>query len=698
MTTTPLWITGTACSGKTTRLVKEFCHWVTHTSSVSVQPVTASCLVFAANDDNRRILADQLAIALPQSSPIVCKTFLGFISEEVTLFFPLLFEQMPLNAQFPLRLRPETEQALATQLWRSQMDSEQFSQSRLSEYRFVRQTLDLLQLAGASGITPEEIPSILAQGFPQTENLNQVQGNLIMQWRQWCLERGLLTYGLIYELYWRYLLPHPQYQYHLTQRYRAIFADDVDDYPAIFQDFCNFFLIHDAFGVFTYNPDGQVRLGLNADPYYVAKLAENCEIIELYNNNILFNDLAEPVTELATNPFGILSFPDTLQSIQTPSRAALLRKTADYIIHCVKQDKIQPEEIAIIAPGLDDIARYSLLEILGAAKIPIEPLNEQRSLIGSPLIRALLTLLGLVYSGLGRWVLRDDVAEMLVVLSQAFRENTEANNEKLTPDIDPVRAGLIADYCYHIDPENPRLLSVETFPRWDRLGHRAVQSYQQIVQWIEKTKADVEKHRFIRPILVLDRAISDFLGKNIPYEQLSAVRELMETTQHYWEVDHRVRQYEPNPEDPIMAIAHFIQLLRRGTITANPRPLRSLSKKQGSILLATIFQYRSLRSSHRWQFWLDAGSPLWEKGGASTLYGAELFLRNWSGGQIRPEEEFETDQARLKRILRDLLGRVQEKVILCHSDLSVRGTEQTGALLTLVAGAKEIALNSLAET
>ena len=137
-------------------------------------------------------------------------------------------------------------------------------------------------------------------------------------------------------------------------------------------------------------------------------------------------------------------------------------------------------------------------------------------------------------------------------------------------------------------------------------------------------------------------------------------------------------------------LIEFIQLLRRGTITANPRPPYYLGKKPSYVTLATIFQYRSLKSCHRWQLWLDISSNLWEKGGASVLFCAPLFLREWSGRTLTPEDEFEADQARLQRILRDLLGRVKDKVILCHSDLSVKGTEQTGPLLTLVNGCEEI--------
>ncbi|HBL12042.1 MAG TPA: hypothetical protein DD379_11650, partial [Cyanobacteria bacterium UBA11162] len=135
-------------------------------------------------------------------------------------------------------------------------------------------------------------------------------------------------------------------------------------------------------------------------------------------------------------------------------------------------------------------------------------------------------------------------------------------------------------------------------------------------------------------------------------------------------------------------IARFIQLLRRGTVTANPYPVRRLpAVGENAVTLATIFQYRAARGSHRWHFWLDAGSPLWLSGGAATLFGAPLFLKEWSGRAWTEADKIQADEERLQRILQDLLGRVGEKLYLCHSELAVNGTEQTGPLLTLVHGA-----------
>ena len=712
-----LWISGTTRTGKTSRLVTEFCDWVrkqliNRGRSKSPEKLASAILVFAANNSNRRELNDRLSLAVEGTYPVICKTPVGFVTDEVMLFFPLLFEKLQLKAQFPLRLRPETEQELATRLWRDRADWEMLCAIE-KEYRLVRQTLDLMQLAGASGIPTEDIGFILQEGFPESpiagENMASLypkMGEMLLQWREWCLERGLLSYGIIYELYWRYLLPNPQYKQHLIDRYQVVFADDLDDYPAIAKDLLALMLDKGTTGIFTYNPNGKVRLGLNADPDYLAELASRCKIETLPEIDLAIE--ADTAVELATESAYLVELPPSIQSLQTISRAELLRQTATIIIEAIEKEEIQPQDIAIIAPGLDEIARYTLIEILSASGIAIAPLNEQRPLISSPLVRSLLALLGLIYPDLGRLVDRDSIAEMLTILSQKPQEAGEARNlRKLTPHIDPVRAGSIADYCYHVGmgcsnsigaspppvtSESSYLAPVENFPRWDLLGHRATAAYLEITQWIEEIKILQEKQSFLTPTILLDRAIEKFFANGIYFtsDRLEVLRELMETAQHFWEIDRRLRQNEPSFQTQTATIAQFIQLLRRGTISANPRPTGKFPTQRNAITLATVFQYRSLRTSHKWQFWLDVGSPLWEKGGAATLFAAPLFLKKWSGRAWMPEDDYQLDKQRLERIIRDIIARAEQRIFLCHSDLSVNGTEQMGALLPLVRASRQI--------
>ena len=675
-------------------------------------------LVLAANGDNRLDLADRIAEATSGQHSFHSTTPLGFFEDEVVLFWPLLIRSLDLRAQFPLRLRPETEQELAAMLWRSELDTGILGQAGVGTERMVRRTLDLFQLAAQSGTPAEEIPIILEEGFSDDNtpaSLWAVMGELLAKWRDWCLARGLLTYGIICELYWRYLLQEPTYQQHLAERYQAVLADDVDEYPAISRRLFEFLLDRGAAGAFTYNPEGGIRLGLGADPEYLADLKLRCVVENLNQPTGLASEIGDVVVDLAVNAFIFYPsnhyLPTSVRSLQTTSRSDLLTKTAETVVELVQSKAAQPEEIAVIAPGLDAIARYSLIEIFTSRNILVESLNDQRPLSSSPTVRALLTLLALVYPGLGRLVRRDDAAEMLVVLTQRSARGGDREDggdaehyglrgesqfpSSLSPaqepprspssDIDPVRAGLIADCCFYPDPENPRLLRANTFARWDRLGYRATIAYEEIVDWIEQQRSHQQEHLLASPVVLLDRAIQKFLLKDryLPYNQLAALRELVETAVHYWEIDGRRRLSEPATYSQPAAIAQFIQLLRRGTVTANPFPVRTAGLGSRAIALATIFQYRASRRAHKYHFWLDAGSPLWMSGGAATLFAAPLFLQKHPWHPSRAEDVQFANEQRLRRILVDLLSRCSY-LYLCHSELAANGQEQAGPLLPLV--------------
>ena len=694
-----VWVAGSSNTGKTTRLVQQFCLWMEvdgekysqvsnrrqKRKALNIPPkldwqqTEPAVLVFAANNDNRQELVERIVTATGGKYPIRAKTPLGFFQDEIILYWPLLIGLLNLKAQFPVRLRPETEQELATRLWK--LEGEITSVAGVNEYRLVRRILDLLQLAAYSGTPTEEIGTVLAQGLEDEVDVNVDYAQLLLNWRSWCGERGLLTYGTITELYYQHLLPDPNYQQHLLRRYRYLLADDVDDYPGVARHLFDFLLDRGVIGAFSYNPDGAIRLGLGSDPEYLAGLTSRCKKVEtlILPPVKTLAEVAVLMTESVSQPLTLVSLPSAVQTISTTSRAELLRETGEEIARAVESGAVQPQEVAIIAPGLDAIARYSLVEILRKKGIAVAPTNDQRPLNSYPAIRGLLTLLTLIYPGLGRLVDRDSVAEMLVVLSpDAIAQNTYK--------IDPVRAGLITDACFEPHPDRPNLLPHAAYDRWDRLGYTATNAYERLLEWIEKQRSQYELRLLPSPISLLDRAIQDFLwlGTNLPYDLVAALRELLETAQHYWEVDMRLRKIEGG-EAPINGtIAQFIGLLRRGTITANPFPVRPIGAASRAVTLATIFQYRSSRQRHRWQFWLDAGSPLWLSGGAATLFGANLFLQHRFARPWTAEEAKQADEERLQRIIRDLLGRVEERVYLCHSELAVNGQEQLGPLLNLV--------------
>ncbi len=701
-----LWIQGSTRSGKTDRLIQQLGIWLAaQHGSEAAQPspsagrdhqTSRGILVFSATGDNRLELADRITVATEGQPPFHSTTPMGFFEDEVSLFWSLLVQQLNLTAQFPLRLAPETEQELASSLWQADLDPIISQASGITAPRLVRRILDLLQLAALSGVTLAEIPTILEQGLVrQSQDFPlpyPLVARLLQQWQNWCLDRGLLTYGIIACLYNQHLLPDPTYRQHLRRRFQWVLADDVDEYPAIARPLFEALLDGGACAVFTYNPNGSIRLGLGADPAYLAGLAVRCDIKALPEPSTanLASTIGSSILDLVFNPLCFATLPESVQVIQTVARSQLLRRTAEVIIEAVETRQVQPRDIAIIGPGLDEIARYSLIQILAARQIPVESLNDQRPLNSVPIIRALLTLLALVYPGLGRLVDKEAVAEMLVVFSGQAQQQEPAAADPPTTDgiafqIDPVRAGLLADYCFAPHPESPRLLPAQTFPRWDRLGYRATTAYDAIAQWIANQQEQLRQRLIPTAVVLLDRAIQQFLfgGGHLSFAQLSALRQLMDTAQHYAEVNRRVQRGSRSEAPAAMMVGQLIQLLRSGAITANPYPVRPTGPASNAVTLATVFQYRSSRRVHRWQFWLDAGSPRWLSG-VDALFAAPLFLSSWSGRQWTAADTLAANEQRLHRILLDLLGRTEERVYLCHSDLATDGQEQTGILLSLV--------------
>ncbi|MEM9265786.1 MAG: hypothetical protein AAGA46_09710 [Cyanobacteria bacterium P01_F01_bin.13] len=678
-----VWITGATGSGKTQRLIE----WLQQQSATAERP----WLIFAANGDNRMVLAQRLAATIQDRVPHTTTTPAGFIQSEVILFWPLLVETLALKAQFPLKLRPENEQLLALQLWEPLLTGE-LQVEGWQESQTVRRALDLLQLAASAGIPTDEIPQRLRQGMVRVPmDTWEVMGAALLQWRSWCLERGMLTYGIMTELYWRHLLPLPRYQAQLLNRFAGTATDDVDEYSAIALPLFQVFKTAERPQAFTYNPSGQVRLGVGADPKATLTLAVGCDLVQLHHPaaNSLGYTMADDMVDWVQDPLAVPELPEQVQLITAITRGKMLRQTADFIADAIHRQVVTPADIAVIGPGLDAIARYSLIEILSNRGIIVESLKDQRPLISSPFVRALLTVLTLIYPGLGRSVNRDAVAEMLVVLSQTPETEASLPWFDLTR-IDPVRSELIADHCFVPDIEHPRLLSVENFPRWDRLGYEATTAYNRILDWINNQKQQQRQRYPVNPVIMLDRAVQDFLwrGNYLPHDQLSALRELMETAQYFWEVEQRLALYRGMPgEDSLSDVGRFIQLLQRGTVSANPYPARSLDGERRGVTLATVFQYRAQRLTHRWQFWLDAGSPRWLTG-RDELFGAEIFLSDWPERPVTAADTETMHEARLERILRDLLGRTTERLYLCHSELALNGQDQMGPLLGLVSAAE----------
>ncbi|MBF2056062.1 MAG: recombinase family protein [Cyanobacterium sp. T60_A2020_053] len=674
----PIWIEGNSCAGKTTRLVDYLAKLTTKkTNFHNLQKP----LIFSPNQEDKDVLEKAIFSKTQNLFPAIeIYTPSAFILQEVELFFPLILEQLKVKPFFPFRLSTPLERELSAPFAQAQFTPEILNLWG-GESRAISHILDLLPLAGMARMPIQNIKNYLEKSqlldpFDKENNEKMVKivDNILSQWWHWCLERGFLTYGITYQLYGQYLLSNLTYQDSLINRYHSIFADNLDNFPALLGDLFKLFIDKNIYSVFTYNYQGKVRLGLNADPDYLLSIRDACQVETLasFASDNLAVNLADDFYNIVINQeFNPIDFQEKVYSIKTKTRAQLIEDTANFIINQVKNNHIKPEEIAIIAPGLDEIARFQFLYFLHQANIPIEPLKEQRPLIVSPLVRSVLNLLGLIYRGCGRLIEREGVAEMLTLLSQ---------KEGGRWGIDPVRAGLLAEYCYLVDIESPQLLPIEYLSKGERMNYDSFMAYNEIRDWINDTKT-----AGLSPLAVIDLITERFFAevRALDYADYASLKKLRETARAFFVVQQKLKEYDFPHKTDDDSMQDWIVFMRKGTVTTNPYPrdyFISRTKERG-VILATIYQYRVANLSHRWQFWFDAGSKLWEKGGATELWGYQLFLRGCHGKPLITQDN--PENVRLSGVIHDLLAHTTDKLFLCHSDLDVGGNEQGGALFPL---------------
>jgi len=676
------WISGGSRSGKTHTLVDYFAKWV-QAQQIPEQPklpeylsCERSLLLLSDTGEGREHLNTQIENTLGAGYFPYITTPLGFMQDEVMLFWPLLVQHSAVAARSPLRLATEVELEWAKEVWRSELEKNTFAALSENRDRAVRHLLDMFQLAAFAGIPLEDIPTLMQEhDVPVPPATQTAMITALRRWRDWCTRHSLLTYGIITDLFGRVLLPATDYQWSLRQRFRGILADNVHNSPALFAD---------LFGqlaqplppdpaippevpsqpltiVLTHQPTGVVRLGLGADPdaFLALKAMATVQDLPPLPRTILgAGDPSLLVAELLTLPQP--QVPATIMALQTTSRMQLLNQICRTVTQAVKEHQIPAKEIAILGPGIDSIARYVLTHELEQQGIPVVVLNEQRPLIQSPYVRALLTLLLLVYPGIGLDCGAGAVAELLEVFHAQHAE------------IDAVRSGLLAAHCFQPQQPKPQLLPAQHYSRWDRLGYRATTAYEAFRAWLA-TLSPTQP-----PAVVLDAAIQRYLWpQNLSATELTSLRSLLESAMDYWLLCDHLAADVPTP----MAerLGQWMRLLRRGIVTANPPPL---DPALTGVLLATTFQYRSAQCFHRWHFWLDASSPRWQDGGLQTLWQAPMFLRQ--GAASPSARVWQSESERLQQLLVDLCTRVGDRLYLCHSDLAANGKEQDGPLLGLV--------------
>ena len=562
-------------------------------------------------------------------------------------------------------------------------------------------------------------------GFPYTEILSRLRGAWVgdadhinsywqaqdcaIRFRSHCLEHNLLDFSLTMEVFAQHLVPHEVFQRYFRARYRHLLVDNLEEQVPVAHDLIRWAMAQCDSTVLAYEPGGGHRVFLGVDPQGAAELAQDCERKVIMEGSF---QASPDALALAAALRRALRLPVAEPAPQgRPQRAIVASGGGDYWISMIRwaadqvsgliQSGVPAGEIALVAPYVSEVMRFTIEEELASRGIAMHLLRPSTPLRENPVIRALLVLCVLAHP---QWEI-------------------EIQNEPYTPppedvalllgtilaDLDPIRARLLAEEAVppgartlaDLSGGEGSALAGEALGRlWERVGFGVRQRYETLRVWLETYQAGEPE-----PVdLFLSRLFGDLLSRpgygfgqqpDGGLDDARAYGRLVESANKFRQAVESVRGSVRGSETRAPgggvdggddAQRLYVQLILGGIASAEylldwPDVLQASGAAGEAVILAPAYTYltRDLRSDY--QVWLDLGSDGWWQRPNQPLTHPYILSRHWPPGRPwRDVEEQEANREALGRIVWGLAARCGKGVMLATSQLGINGVEQDGRL------------------
>lgn len=592
----------------------------------------------------------------------------GLARRVVDLFWPLAAEAAGFAHpnRPPIFLTLETAQYYMAYLVRPLLEQGYFESVTIDRNRLYAQILDNLNKSAAIGFPHTEIGARLDAawyGDPAQRRVYADAQECANRFREYCLQNNLLDFSLQLEIFWQYLWPEEIVRRYLTQTYRHLIYDNVEEDIPRAHDLIRDWLPQFDSALLIYDEGGGYRRFLGADIETGWSLREICDRqVTLAESLVMSTQIVRLRENLldAIRPTGkiIAVHPEQeLTIIQTRFYPQLLEAVADETRRLL-EDGLPPEEIVILSPYLSDALRFSLTNRLAERGVPVRTHRPSRSLRDEPVSQALLTLAALAHP---QWEIHPQRFDVAYALMQAIE------------NLDLVRAQLLTDIVYR-----PRDLRLSTFDQIQpdvqaRITFLFGRQYTTLRNWITA-------YRETEP-LTLDHFLRKLFGEVLSqpgfgfHSNFDAVR----VTASLVESIKKFRQtLEPTHAD---LGREYINMLQEGVIAA--QYLEGWRSEQvEAVLVAPAHTFLMMNRPVSVQFWLDIGASGWTERLAQPLTQPYVLSRHWPPGRLWTDaDEVAVNTESLSRLVGGLLCRCKQRLYLGLSELGESGFEQRGALV-----------------
>jgi len=550
-----------------------------------------------------------------------------------------------------------------------------FNSVHVSRNRLYTQIVDNLNKAAVVRFSHESISERLKSAAPgdieQASIYDDVQTCAIL-FREMCRQYNLLDFSLQVVLFADYLWQMEQPRRYLTEQYRHLIVENVEENTPITHDLLADWLEECDSAVLLYDTEAGYRRFLGADPVNAYSLKKRCQVrVELTKHRLMSPELEAFQLEMARS----LNRPYSHKAADADPRAALVYPqedvryfpqmidwAVDNIATLVQDEGVPPNEIIVLSAYLPDAMRFALQTRLDERGIPNRAHRPSRALREEPAARTLLTLARLAHPD---WKTPPDKLDLTYALTASVAE------------LDLIRARLLVDMLYRDGQLHP-FSRIQDARAQSRITFEMGERYEKLRKWLERYQQNDP--------LPLDVFLSKLFGEVLSQPKFGFHRQFdaANTAANLIDSAREFRQAVSQIEPDLSPAVEYIRMVDSGVIANQYVRDWETSKKQ-SVLLAPAYTFLMGNQAVDYQFWLNVGSAGWGQRLEQPLTQPYVLSRQWEVGNVWTDtEEFETNQESLYELVAGLTRRCRERIYLGISQYGEQGIEQRGALLMAV--------------
>lgn len=320
-------------------------------------------------------------------------------------------------------------------------------------------------------------------------------------------------------------------------------------------------------------------------------------------------------------------------SLHSPSKRASMIDDAIKQISNLFAKNIQPHEISIITPVIDDMLKFSLKENLHCN---LMYLSGSEKLVQNRFVKAVLTILKMNCNmQLSEFDLRVVLSEFLgipIKYCKDILENFETTGELTKQEF------AISDYTEKYTKFLEVLSKLST--NQEKLSEKVCDIFNELAEIYSVNPVELNKFNFF-------------------------VKQLQDFENVFGE-DFKNRQEE------------IITQIENSIIAENP--YSTLEITSNDLVISTPQKIIDNQIKTKYQLWLDISSDDWVKSDTGPLYNAWVFQRGWAKDEFTIDDNIELSKEKTARILRKLTLCATEHIYTYSSLFDGNGIENFGGI------------------